>query len=139
MAKYKIKLIPLHRLRHTERINKPRARWLKKKILKEGVWTRPVYIEENHFLVMDGHHRIAVAIELKFTVIPCVLTCYKNVKVKSMRKNYRVTPELIIEKALKGQVFPFKTTKHQFPEPLAECAIPVKSLIKKGARAKSRK
>lgn len=123
-----MELIEVNKLRHIEGFSKKRVQWLKKKILSEGTWRFPLRIERNHLLVMDGQHRLEVAIELELTYVPCLLYDYAEVEVWSLRPKHLVTPELIIAKTLAQDIYPYKTAKHRFPDGVVECQFPLEIL-----------
>ena len=112
----KIELIEVEKLRHIEGFGKKRIIWLKNKILKEGFWTTPLKISNEHFLVMDGNHRMEAAKILELKYVPCLSYDYDEVEVWSLRKNQIVTRELIIKNSLSGSIYPYKTAKHGFPD-----------------------
>ena len=112
----KINLIYTTELMHIEGFSKKKVVWLKDKILKEGVWTVPLKVDKYHNLVMDGQHRMEVAKELGLKVVPCLLYDYKEVEVWSLRDNHEVTPQLIIDKSISENIYPYKTAKHAFPD-----------------------
>ena len=111
-----IYLVEVNKLRHIERFSQKRVQWLKEKIIREGVWTVPIKIDDQHNLVMDGQHRMEVAKSLGFKVVPCLKYSYQEVEVWSLRNNHEVTSELIIKKALSENIYPYKTAKHGFPD-----------------------
>ena len=111
-----IVLIKTIELKHIEGFGKKRVKWLKDKIVKEGLWTVPLKIEKNLNLVMDGQHRMEVAKELKLNAVPCLVYCYEEVKVWSLRKNYIVNADSIIKRVLGDNIYPYKTAKHAFPD-----------------------
>ena len=67
-----------------------RVDWLKAKIKKEYIWTVPVAIAQEHNLVMDGHHRLQVALELDLPKIPCFIYSYKDIEPFSLREEEKV-------------------------------------------------
>ena len=89
-----------------------RCDWLKEKIKKEGLWTVPIAIAQEHNLVMDGHHRLQVALSLNLKKIPCFIYSYKLIKPFSLRKEVKVSSEIIIKNFLNSKIFPYKTAKH---------------------------
>ena len=117
-------LIEVEKLRPIEGHGKKRVERLKKKILEEG-WTKPIAIEKDNYLVMDGMHRLEVAKELNLTHIPCQLFAYKDVEVWSLRKNHVVTREIVTRRALAGDIYPYKTAKHRFPQEIQACSFPL--------------
>lgn len=123
-----IELVGPDRLRPIEGHSRKRVRWLVDKITRENVWTRPLCVERNHLLVLDGMHRLHAAREMGLAVVPCALFDYDEVEVWSLRDNHVVTRERVVEQALSGDIYPYKTAKHRFPGVLAPLAIPVDSL-----------
>ncbi len=118
-----MELIRIELLRPIEGHSKKRVKWLKDKILEEGIWSKPICIEKNHFLVLDGMHRFEVARELCCAVVPCELFDYAEVDVWSLRKTHEVSRRLVIQKALAGDIYPYKTAKHRFPRDITRCGF----------------
>ena len=114
--KREIELIKISNLRHIEDYGRNRAKWLRDKILEEGIWTVPLKIEKNLNLVMDGQHRMEVAKEIGLSVVPCLVYSYEEVKVWSLRKDYEVTAKMIVDRVLNDDIYPYKTAKHAFPD-----------------------
>lgn len=129
MTVKKIELIHVNSLLHIEGHSKKRVLWLADKILQEQVWTKPIVIDDEHNLVLDGQHRMEVAKKLGFKLIPAVKYNYSDVKVWSLRPNYDFDWELVVSKALSHDIYPYKTVKHEFPEPLPTCSINLKDLL----------
>lgn len=124
-----IELIDPKRLRHIEGFSKKRALWLRRKIEAEGIWTKPLAIDRQHLLVMDGQHRMEVALALNLSRVPCKLFDYEQVEVWSLRPTtHEVTVASIIARSLSGDIYPYKTAKHRFPEELDELSIALDEL-----------
>ncbi|MFW8637350.1 hypothetical protein [Cribrihabitans pelagius] len=121
-------LISPTRLTPTEEVDFDRVAELQAKILRGGRWTVPVTVEKNALFVMDGHHRLAVARRLRLAVMPAVLLGYDAVQVESWRPGETVTPADIFAMARSGRKFPYKTTRHVFPQNLPGCDVPLESL-----------
>ena len=111
-----IVMVEVDKLRHIEGFSQKRVEWLKDKVISEGIWSVPLKIDDEHHLVMDGQHRMEVAKILGLVVVPCFKYSYNEVEVWSLRDNHEVTQQLIIEKALSGNIYPYKTAKHGFPD-----------------------
>lgn len=117
-----IEMVEVNSLKPIEGFSEKRVRWLQDKIVSEGIWTKPVALDNEHGLVLDGHHRVQVARALGLERIPAVKYSYAEVKVWSLRPGtYDFTWETVVERALRGQTYPYKTVKHQFPRRLARC------------------
>ena len=123
--------VNVDQLKHIEDFGRKRVDWLRKKILTEGEWTVPLKVEKDHFLVMDGQHRMEVAKMLNLKFVPCILYSYDEVQVWSLRDNYEVNAKLIIKRALEDNIYPYKTAKHGFPDSGdLTCKIPLLELQK---------
>jgi choline kinase len=126
----KVKLAKVDELKHIEGFNEERVKSLIEKIEKEGVWTKPLYVEKSHNLVLDGQHRLQAALRLGIKYVPVQCFNYKDVKIWSLRKEEEVNIPTVIKKANEGKPYPYKTVKHKFPNVISKCDIPLNSLKK---------
>jgi hypothetical protein len=111
-----LQFIDVATLRHIEGFSPRRVAWLAKKIQSEGKWTKPVVVDRDYHLVMDGQHRMEVARALSLLAIPALVFDYEDVQVWSLRpRSYQVSCQEIRSRALSGQIYPYKTAKHRFP------------------------
>tara|TARA_B100001059_G_scaffold236788_1_gene290375 strand:+ start:8979 stop:9386 length:408 start_codon:yes stop_codon:yes gene_type:complete len=123
--------VNVDQLKHIEDFGRKRVDWLREKILTEGEWTVPLKVEKDHFLVMDGQHRMEVAKMLNLEFVPCILYSYDEVQVWSLRDNYEVNAKLILKRVLEDNIYPYKTAKHAFPDSGdLTCKIPLLELQK---------
>jgi hypothetical protein len=131
MPSPKISFVPVASLRHIEGFSRRRVEWLAKKIMSEGVWRVPLVLEREHYLAMDGQHRMEVAKKLDLAVVPALLYRYDEVDVWSLRPGkYTVSGPEIVSRAMSGDIYPYKTAKHRFPcGELPELAIPLAALF----------
>ena len=127
-SKYKVKLVDTDSLRHIEDFSIRRVSEVKEKILSDGVWTRPICISREG-LVMDGQHRFEVALELGIKQIPAIEFDYNDIEIYSLRSDEEVTVDLVIERAMSNNIYPYKTVKHVFPEEVLICNYDIKELI----------
>lgn len=116
------------RLIPTEEVNHDRADALQAQILRAGRWTAPITIEKDALFVMDGHHRLTVALRLRLATVPVVLLDYDSVQVESWRPGETITPAAIFAMARSGRKFPYKTTRHIFERGLPRCDLPIELL-----------
>ena len=125
-----MKLVRVELLKHIESYSEKRVINMKDKMVNSGVWEKPISIEINHFLILDGQHRYEVAKILGFDYIPCELFDYNDpgVITWSLRKECIVSKNLVIEGALNGNIYPYKTAKHKFPYLIEKCFITLKQL-----------
>ena len=97
--------------------NEQRVDWLSAKIFSEGYWSKPIAIAKEHNLVMDGHHRLQSALKLKLRRVPCFIFSYKEINIYSLREEIEVSREIIEKNFLDSKIFPYKTVKHELPNP----------------------
>lgn len=114
-----IRLIP------TEEVNHDRVDALEAQILRADRWTAPITIEKDALFVMDGHHRLTVALRLRLAAVPVVLLDYDCVQVEGWRPGETITPAAIFAMARSGRKFPYKTTRHLFERGLPRCDVPL--------------
>jgi hypothetical protein len=110
-----IVLRPLNEILPTEATDPQRVQDTIAMILRSGLWTDPVCIERDSMALMDGHHRLAAARELGFAYIPTVSFTYDQVGVESSRDGEFVSPHEILRRAIEGELYPVKSTRHSFP------------------------
>lgn len=122
--------VRVERLRHIEGFSRKRVDWLVQKILSEGIWTKPVALDEAHDLVLDGQHRMESAKRLGLKWVPAVRYDYASLEVWSLRPTtHQFDWRRVTERALAAQPYPYKTVKHRFPHGgLPDIAIPLDAL-----------
>tara|TARA_Y100000589_G_C27197775_1_gene647761 strand:+ start:3780 stop:4157 length:378 start_codon:yes stop_codon:yes gene_type:complete len=110
-------LINPKKLNPIEEFDENRVNWLLNKIKEEKKWKQPIVIAIEHNLVMDGHHRLEVALRLNCKKVPCYIFSYKEIKPYSLREDILVNSNLIIDNFLNSVIFPYKTAKHELNLP----------------------
>ena len=113
----KFYLINPLKLNPIEDHSKERVNWLVEKIINEQYWSKPIAVAKEHNLVMDGHHRLEASLRLKLTRVPCFFYSYKEIHTYSLRENIEVNCEIIVNNFLVSKIFPYKTAKHDLPDP----------------------
>lgn len=90
-------------------------------IEREGSVRSPLLVEEDHLIILDGHHRYGALRELGCRRIPVVLVNYfdEGISVETWPGAVvdHVTKEDVVKKVLSGDVYPPKTTRHVVAEP----------------------
>jgi len=119
-CKLNIQLFEVSRLKHIEDYSRDAVASLTEKIRLEGIWNRPICIDPQG-LVMDGQHRMEVAINLGLKKVPAAIFEYKNVPIYSLRENYDFTCKDVIKRSISGNIYPYKTVKHIFDEDSLIC------------------
>jgi L-serine kinase (ADP) len=126
-----MKLIKLHLLKPIEGASCRRVNNMFKKITLTNIWKKPICIEEKNLLILDGHHRFEVAKKMGLKYIPCVFFNYKdpNLVIRSLRKEEKVEKDIVIRRALMGDIYPYKTVKHIFPIQIRNIDIDIQEII----------
>ena len=112
---YQIFFAKVNHLKPLEGFISTRADDLYKEISMSGIWTTPLVIDNEHGLIMDGHHRHQVAMRLGLIYVPVVAWNYNQVDVWSLRDTEEVTVKRILQNYKDGIMYPNKTAKHGFP------------------------
>ncbi|SHL35543.1 hypothetical protein SAMN05443432_101231 [Roseovarius litoreus] len=124
-----VSFFPVAELKHIEGFSQKRVDWLTQKILDEGVWTKPLALDDEHGLVLDGQHRMEAALALNLKRVPVVRFIYADVPLRSLRpNNHTFTWETVVDRALSGDIYPYKTVKHDFSDPLPQININLEDL-----------
>ncbi|MCF7835657.1 MAG: ParB N-terminal domain-containing protein [Candidatus Marinimicrobia bacterium] len=110
---FQLKLVKTKSLLPHEEINPKHFPKLLTEI-KRNKFVIPIIVDKKTFVILDGHHRFNILKTLKFKFIPVYLVDYfhKNIEVAPRREEYLVTKEKVVDRALKGSLYPYKTTKH---------------------------
>jgi hypothetical protein len=124
----KVVMVDPTKLRHIEGFSARRVKWLREKVVSEGRWIKPIALDDKHNLVLDGQHRMEVALALGLTRVPVVKFAYADVEVWSLRPNHKFTWKDVVERAIAGDIYPYKTVKHRFPRELPACDFALEEL-----------
>lgn len=133
MSNLQIVMVPTVSLKHIEGFSPKRVKWLTEKIQREGIWNKPLALEKDHHLVLDGQHRMEVARFLGLREVPAVLFDYAQVEVWSLRpKTHQFDWREVVRRSLADDIYPYKTVKHGFSDPLPACALNLSDLLPHG-------
>jgi L-serine kinase (ADP) len=126
----KITHLSLKKLKPHEKVSPKRLAKLIRQISEQGYIANPIIVEKEHFIILDGHHRVKALLEMGYKKIPTVLVDYNDddIVVISRRKKIKVSKKIIVEMALKQKMFPYKTSKHAIPLRPKNINIPLKKL-----------
>lgn len=119
----KFRLLPPHKLIPTEETDAARVDEVHGLIFTVGRWTVPIMVEKDALFVMDGHHRLEVALRLGLRAVPVILLDYRSVRVEAWRAGETITPADIYDMARSRRKFPIKTTRHIFLDDLPACDV----------------
>ncbi|MCK5461228.1 ParB N-terminal domain-containing protein [Candidatus Gracilibacteria bacterium] len=87
---------------------------LEEKMRNDGLWKKPIVVDRNTKVILDGHHRWHIAQKIGLKTIPVVEWDIfdENIMVRPFRKDFPVYKELVLKRGKSGLLLPFKTTKH---------------------------
>lgn len=121
------------RLRPTEECVPDRLMEVTSDILRDGFWKEPILVERGSMIVMDGHHRLAFALQRGLASVPCLLVTYSHVSLTAWRNDVVVSPDEIISRGMTGKLYPPKSTRHTLLTPVDYvCNFPLAMLFESG-------
>jgi len=119
----KLAWVEVERLRDHEEVETDQVRELAYEISKRRR-VEPILVEQQHNVVLDGHHRKAALELLGLKRIPCFLVPYERVGLMSWQGR-SITKAEVIACALEGRKLPPKTTCHLYTASLPEVELPL--------------
>lgn len=127
-----MELVPIERLRSHEGLDPKLVAEIRESIGREGVLLEPILVERRHDVILNGHHRVAALRELGCRRVPAYVVDYFDARIELTLWRHAdvdsVTKEDVIERALRGNLFPPKTTRHIVHFALRVVATPLESL-----------
>ncbi len=107
------KLVPHEQVDHIKLASVIRS------IKRCGGIRHPVVIDRESNVILDGHHRCRAYIELGIKALPCIAVYYYDPAItltfRRIDIGLQIIKKGIIDEALKGNMFPHKTTRHKIP------------------------
>lgn len=82
-------LVNIKNLRVHEEYIREHLNELKREILNDGILKKPIIVEKNTLIILDGTHRVTLAKELGFKWIPAVLIDYSEAEIRSWARVFR--------------------------------------------------
>lgn len=127
---YQIALRPLCEVLQSEQVDPANVQWLRESIIRAGHWLEPIIVERSRGIVMDGNHRLNAALQLGLKRVPCIQLDYADprVRVRHWQTGKAFEVERIFTTIGRGELFPYKTTRHAFDPALPVVAIPLDCL-----------
>jgi len=101
-------------LKGHERLEAQRLANLKAEIKAGDILKKPIAVDVNTNVVLDGHHRIGALILLGCSKIPVLFVDYRSPKigVKTAENGEEYPKQKVMEAALNGKLLPPKSTWH---------------------------
>lgn len=110
----KIAFMSIGSLKPHEEFSEERVEELLRDMLERGVLIKPIAAESRYGVILDGHHRVEALRRLGVKEVPVALVDYddERIVVRSWREGFSPSKREVIERALKGSLYPYKTTRH---------------------------
>ena len=125
-------VVELARLRGHEQTREPLLRKLVDQIRSDGFLRRPVLVEAEHLVILDGHHRVAALQLLGCARIPVYLVDYGDPEIDVTTWPgaivATVTKGEVVDRGVRGHPFPPKTTRHLVSFTLEDVRVPLDDL-----------
>lgn len=127
---YQIALRPLCQVLQSEQVDPANVTRLCESIVRAGHWLEPIIVERSRGIVMDGNHRFTAALQLGLKRVPCILLDYSDprVCVRHWQTGQAFEVAQIFSTIARGEIFPYKTTRHAFEPALPVVAIALERL-----------
>ncbi len=125
-----IEKIDLRELNPHEEVKEENLKEVIEGIKSEKALKKPIVVDADTKVILDGHHRYEAFKVLGEKYIPCMMVKYGSEKVKVDRWGEgAITKEEVVEKGLSDDLFPAKTSKHDLSEISKETKYPVYRLV----------
>lgn len=127
---YQIALRALCDVRQSEQVDPLNVQRLREAIIQAGHWLEPIIVERSRGIVMDGNHRFNAARALGLKRVPCIQLDYADprVCVRHWQTGQAFEVAQIFTTIERGELFPYKTTRHAFHPALPVVSIPLQCL-----------
>ncbi|MFA5040154.1 MAG: hypothetical protein WC464_00785 [Bdellovibrionales bacterium] len=124
---YPVVLLDINEILPSEGTTPENLALVRASLLKDRAIKKPICIEREHKVLMDGHHRLSILRSFGCPLIPVVAFDYSEVTVVSWATGEPMDYREVIRRGLSGDLYPPKTTRHFFPVTLF-CDIPLEAL-----------
>lgn len=121
----RFELVAIDRLLPHEEVQEAVLRKVKEDVEREGALREPILVADEHYVVLNGHHRLAALRALGVKRVPAWVVAYFSDVVELDRwpeatHGHPVSKEHVVERARKRKLYPPKTTRHQLRVDLPE-------------------
>jgi len=119
---------------HEKVVNQDRVTALVDAIGRWGAYRKPLLVDRESGSILDGHHRYFAAQKLGLSKVPAALVDYledDSISVELWPGDHGVasiSKQDVIDMCLSADVFPPKTSRHTFAEPLNPIFVPLEEL-----------
>ncbi len=133
-----VEWVPIAQLRDHEEVETERVQSLANEIQKRRR-VAPLLVEKTHGVILDGHHRKEALRLLGLSRAPCLRVDYAHVRLGHWHSDLSPTKEEVIHRALRGERFPPKTTRHTHDFQIDEVALETLNIEQVNAAPESRR
>jgi len=108
-----------------EQVDEGIVELMMKIIEREGMFRVPILIEGKYGVILDGHHRVEALRRMGIELVPVYAVDYSSddILVFPRRKEIPVSKSEVLRRALSGNLFPHKTTKHVLRRRTVPCTM----------------
>jgi L-serine kinase (ADP) len=111
-----VRLMDIASLKAHEQVKPKKAAQLARHMRRSRIMPKPILVDAETGVILDGHHRYWACREVGCRRVPCVAVDYvrdARITVAPRRPGVLVTKEEVIRRALEGHLYPPKSTKHE--------------------------
>lgn len=118
---------------HEEVVSEERVQSLIKATIQWNAYKLPLLVDKISGAILDGHHRYAVGCEIGLKKLPVILVDYLHdesidVTVWPGCGRDEITKEDVVNMSLSDEVYPPKTSRHNFVDSLVAISVPLLKL-----------
>ncbi len=108
------KLLKIDGLKPHEKVQLDHLHKLKKEIVEDGYLIKPIIVDINTNIILDGHHRFHIIRDLGLELMPVWLIDYQNneIQVTAWEKGKNITKKDVLQAGLTGKLLKPKTSRH---------------------------
>ncbi len=109
-----VAILPISILRPHECVDPGLVKEIAGDIRSCGLIRKPIVVDRETLIIIDGHHRVDALKRLGCKRAPCLLVRYRspNIMVLSWRGGEHLSKDLVLNAGLRGELLPPKTTRH---------------------------
>lgn len=110
----RLAILPMSILRPHESIDPKLVNELMEDIRLRGHLRKPILVDLETLIIIDGHHRVEALRRLGCRKVPCLLVDYRSPRITALRwkGGEKLSKSLILKASLSGDLMPPKTTRH---------------------------
>ncbi|MBL6881380.1 MAG: ParB N-terminal domain-containing protein [Candidatus Poseidoniaceae archaeon] len=128
-----VRLVPLEWLKPHEEIKVKNMKKLLDMTLRWNGFTKPLIVDKATGVILDGHHRHAVAMRLELARIPVIVVDYFDnesidIELWPASELEEITKQDVIDMALSDHLYPPKTTRHRIADYLPPIHVSLEKL-----------